>query len=237
MAGKPEIVASYVVCNEEVLIAESVRSVKAYVDRFVFVDVVFTTNQLQAMHSTDRTRKRAQKAAYPVPVTYVESDRKMALDEARNLALSLCDGWALILDGDETLLGAREDVEALLGAIRSGEVTEPIGVLVYTSALTFDGHAPSITETDYQTLPVIYTRGVQHRLLSSKGAEWRPVPSRGAFGLYSDGAMPSSPPTDAFVIVNHRTRQSFAAYQHDYIWETATIEAGRARWRVRDTDW
>jgi glycosyltransferase involved in cell wall biosynthesis len=216
------ITASYVVCNEDVLIAESIRSVKVFVDRFVFVDAVFTTNPLAAMHSTDRTRQVAEQAAYPLPVVYHESDRKMELDEARNLALELVgDHWTLIIDGDETLLGERHEVQALRNAIIGGQVDDPIGVSVFTAMLRFDGHAPAISAEQYGILPVVHTRGLQPRLVKAKGAYWRKVPNGRSYGLYRDEQLLGAPATDALVLVNHRTRQSYAAYQNDYVWETA----------------
>ncbi len=216
------IVASYVVHNEEALIAESVRSVKAYVDRYVFVDAVFTTNPVEATYSTDRTRQEAERAAHPLPVTYIESGTKLELAEARNIALRESDGdWTLIIDGDETLLGARHEVDALMAQARSGELTEPQWVSVYSGVLVFQGHAPAISEAAYHDLPVIHTRGRQPRLLRAKGIEWRLVPNGKSYGLYEGDVLIQGDLTDAFSLINHRTRQTYAAYQNDYSWETA----------------
>lgn len=218
------IVATYVVFNEAELIAESIRSVKAYVDRFVVVDSAFTSNPTEATHSTDDTRQIAEHAAHPLPILYLEADRKLRLDEARNLSLSFLesDDWALIIDGDETLLGERTEARELFGEIRRRQVNRPIGVNVYTSALVFNGHAPDIPESEYDTLPVIHTRGVQARLIPSPGMAWKRVPNGQTYGLYHDGGLVKHPEIDPRIcLINHRTRQTYEAYQLDYAWETA----------------
>lgn len=217
------IAACYVVFNEAELIAESVRSAKAYVDKFIFVDSAFTANPLDVTHSTDATRELAEAAAAPVPVTYVESDTKLDIDAARNLSLSLVPpkGWALTIDGDETILGDRRDVAGLFDDIRNRTIRAPTGISVFTAALRFDGHAPAISEEQYGLLPMIYTRGVQPRLVPAKGAEWHRVPHGRSYGLYVNGTLARGPVDPRMVIVNHRTRQTFGAYQNDYQWESA----------------
>lgn len=219
------IVAAYCVFNEEALIAESIRSVKAFVDRFIFIDAAFRSNPLPATHSTDRTREVAERAVYPLPLTYHEADSKMELDAARNLALRLMDDddWALIIDGDETLLGERDEIRGLFNEIRRRERVEPVGMSVFSSALVFDGHAPAIDSDAYQTLSVVYTRGRQVRLVQASGLTWQLVPNGGSYGMYRDGHLVKAPADPRLVMVNHRTRQTFDAYQNDYVWETALL--------------
>ena len=231
------IVALYCVFNEEALIAESIRSVKSYVDRFVIVDAVFTSNPADATHSTDRTRQVAEAAADPLPVLYAESDRKLALDVARNRAFSLLDrdDWALIIDGDETLLGDRDELRRLFSDARRSAIDDPVGASVYTSALDFRGHAPAIDAVAYEQLPVHYTRGVQARLVPVDGMAWRLVPNGRSYGLYRDAELVTGKPADPrLTIVNHRTRQTFEAYQSDYVWETG-LYAPATRSPLRET--
>jgi len=216
------VLACYVVWNEQELMAESMRSVKAYVDGYVVVDSAFTVNPVDVAHSTDDTRQVAEAAAHPLPLTYIESQVKMREEAARNLALLAVESdWAFIVDGDETLLGARSELLELFASIRLGETTDPVGVSVYTAALLTASrqHAPQIAQEEYDNLPVIYTRGVQPRLLP-QGCEYRQTP-HGSIGLYRNGELVKVPADPRLSLVNHHTRQSYAAYQHDYVWESA----------------
>lgn len=220
-----KLVASYVVFNEAELIAESIRSVKAYVDGFVFFDVAFRSNPVHATHSTDDTRAIASAAAHPLPFTYYQASEKMELDAARNLALRMSDGdMVLIIDGDETLLGERAEMAELVDEIHRGYLRDPIGVTVFSSALRYDGHAPAIDAKGYGNLPVVYTRGIQPRIVPAKGSDWRLVPNGGSYGLYRGEDLVKVRPADPrLVLINHRTRQVFDAYQNDYAWQTALL--------------
>jgi len=216
------VIASYVVCNEAQLIGESMRSVKAYVDGFAVVDSAFTTNPIDATHSTDDTRSVAEIAAAPLPLTYVEASQKLELENARNQALEMVgDDWAFIIDGDETLLGHRPELVDLFAAIRLGDITEPVGVAVYTANLLFNGHAPKVSTKEYDTLPVIYSRGVQPRLLPAKGTDWHRVPNGITYGIYRGDDLVKVPADPRLLLINHHTRQDFGGYQHDYLWEMA----------------
>lgn len=219
------IVATYVVFNEAELIAESIRSVKAYVDRFVFVDSAFRSHPSEATHSTDRTRQIAEAACHPLPVTYVESDRKMELDEARNLSHSLLEpgDWAFTIDGDETLLADRTEADEVVDEIRRGYLREPIRIGVYNAVLAFKGRAPAISEEQYGVLPVQYTHGVQPRLFPVAGSEWKLVPNGSSYGLYHNGSLPRGRIDRRMTIVNHRTRQLYSIYQDDYVWESELL--------------
>ena len=219
------IVATYCVYNEADLIAESIRSVKAFVDRFVIVDAAFVDNPVEATHSTDATREVAEAAAAPLTLTYIESDRKIGLAQARNISFGLLDpdDWALVIDGDETLLGERAELQEMFGEVRSRKITEPIGIDVYTAVVLFKGHAPAIDETAYRTLPIVHTRGHQARLLPMAGVEWKRTPTpRGTYGMYLNGDIIKGHAVDPrAVIINQRIRQSYEHYQLDYIRETA----------------
>jgi len=216
------VLACYVVWNEAQLLGDSMRSLKAYVDGYVIVDSAFTSNPVDVAHSTDDTRVVAELAADPLPLTYIESQVKMRLDAARNLSLLACeDDWAFIVDGDETLLGHRPELVDLFAQIRLGEVTEPIGVPVYTANLLHAGNAQTVDQEQYDTLPVIYSRGVQPRLLPAKGTEWRRTPQGETYGLYRDDALVKVPADNRLMLLNHHTAQPLAGYHHDYVWESA----------------
>lgn len=219
------IVATYCVYNEADLIAESIRSVKAYVDRFVFIDAAFTTNPVEATHSTDDTRRIAEEVAAPLPVTYVESDTKLDLARARNMSFGLLDedDWALVIDGDEVLLGERTELRDMFAAVRGRIAQDPIGMAIFTAVVQFQGHAPAINEAGYRTLPIVHTRGNQSRLLPVAGVEWMRTPTpRGTYGMYRDGVLiKGHNPDPRAVIINQRIRQSYEHYQLDYIRETA----------------
>jgi glycosyltransferase involved in cell wall biosynthesis len=218
------IVATYCVFNEADLIAESIRSVKAFVDRFVVIDAAFTTNPVEATHSTDNTRETVENAADPLPVLYCESDRKLNLDHARNMSFRFVDpgDWALVIDGDEVLLGEWNELRELFGEIRRRKISEPVGLNVYTACVKFDGHAPAIGEDEYKRLPIIHTRGVQARLLPADDVQWKRTPTRrGTYGMYRDGELVKGCVDPRAVIVNQRIRQSYEHYQLDYVRESA----------------
>jgi glycosyltransferase involved in cell wall biosynthesis len=220
-ARMAKVIGCYVVWNEAQLIVDSIRSLKAYVDGFVFVDSAFTSNPVAGAHSTDETRLVAEAACDPLPVTYIESQVKMRIPAARNLALLACeDDWAFIVDGDETLLAHRTEVIDLFASIRLGDVTEPIGVSVYTANLLFHGHAPQVSQEEYDSLPLIYSRGVQPRLLPARGTEWRRVPNGETYGIYRDDALVKVPADPRLTLINHHTAQPLAGYRHDYVWES-----------------
>ena len=216
------IIACYNVFNEQTLIAESVRSVKAYVDGFVFVDAAYVVNPLDATHSTDATRQRALEAAYPLRVDYHESDRKLGLIEARNLATSMVsDGdWALIIDGDEMLYGHHPIISQLVDGVHAGTLESPIGMGVYTASVMFEGGAPSVSAEAYQTLPVIHSLGVQSRLVAVDGIHWQMVPGGDTGWAYHGDQILKAPATEGVFIVNHRIRQPYEIYQADWVWET-----------------
>jgi glycosyltransferase involved in cell wall biosynthesis len=215
------VLACYVVWNEEQLLGDSMRSVKAYVDGYVIVDSAFISNPVDVAHSTDRTRQVAEAAAAPLPLTYIESQVKMRLDAARNLSLLACGpDWAFIVDGDETLLGHRPELVDLFASIRLGDVRDPIGVPVYTANLLHDGKAKDVSDEQYDTLPVIYSRGVQPRLLPAAGTTWQRVPNGETYGLYRGGELVKQPGDHRLALINHHTSQPVAGYRHDYIWET-----------------
>lgn len=219
------VVATYVVFNEAPLIAESIRSIKNYVDRIVVVDSAFLTNPVDATHSTDGTKEVAEHAAEGVPLTYVESDRKLALAEARNLSHSLLDerDWALTIDGDETLLGNHADVSSLFVDVKRGAIPAEVGISVFTAAVAFQGQAPDISEVQYGQLPIIHTRGVQPRLFPVRGVTWGRVETgRRTYAMFRRGEIVMNKiPDPRAVLVNHRIRQSYEVYQSDYVWEMA----------------
>jgi hypothetical protein len=223
------IVACYVVANEEALIAESLRSVKAYVDRYVIVDSVFDTNPHEGTHSTDRTREVAERVCAPVPLTYIESDRKLDEPTARNRYLDeLTEGdWCLMLDGDEVLYGHHPDVLALMASL---EERSSVFVPIYTVAVNANGYAPEIDRDTYATAPLISTIGFQPRLFRvGPSLEYR-VDDLGISHRVFDGAdgFVEDTPTTAMYIVNRHASQSYEGYQNDFAWEMGALRRNGA---------
>lgn len=217
-----EVWATYVAFREAHAIGESIRTIKAYVDGIVVVDAAFKTNDYPAPASDDGQREVVEAAADGLPVKYFAADKKMELADARTLKFRMVPPkcWALVIDGDETLLGHRTEVKALFDEIRTGGHVEAVGVGVYTAALVFHGHAPDISEEAYGRLPIIYTRGVQPRLVVAAGSEWRRVPNGRTYGLYRGKNLVKAAVDPRVTLVNHHTRQSYVEYQNDYVWET-----------------
>jgi hypothetical protein len=183
-----QIVACYAICDEADTIAESVRSLKAYVDRFVVIDSSFLSNPKPATHSMDGTRLivEALCASPPArPLIYIASDAKLLQYYARNAYLELVptDDWVFVVDGDEVLYGdyyATHELFDQLRAPRPQPLPQPLGepepfypyevvsIPVYTTAINIDKHAPDITELEYTTRPLVSTMGYMPRLFRSK---------------------------------------------------------------------
>ena len=215
------VVATYVIFEEEEQIAESVRTMKDLVDAFVFVDAAFTYNPVEVTHSTDDTRRVAEAAAHPVPFTYYESDHKMTQVQARNKTFSFLRpaDWAFVIDGDETMLGRYLEAEALMAEARAGLLGESVGIEVFTAALRFNGNAPDISEEEYPRLPIIYTRGVQPRLLRAHGVRWGQTPIKTVAPFREKRFVREEPVDPRIKLVNHRVRQAYGVYQNDFVWE------------------
>lgn len=229
-----DIVACYVVANEAEHIAESIRSVKAYVDRFVIVDSLFETNPLPGTHSTDDTRRVAHTAAAGKPLDYIVSDERLDEPTARNLYLAASRGdWILVMDGDEQLYGDHARVLELFEDVRAEKIWDGVLLAVYTVAVNFNGNAPEMDELSYEVNPLISTRGEQARLLDNaaeRGLTYRHTPlgiGHVAFDRHGLFASGDAPYRDEAFIINHHTRQSYEGYQRDYVWERAAIDAAR----------
>lgn len=180
-----EVVACYVVCNEEDHLADSMRSIKAYVDRFVVVDSVFPSNPLTdpttgapATHSTDSTRAVAERvcAAYPAkPLTYIESDARLTQSYARNVyleqlrppGLSGPGDWAFVIDGDEIMYGQHAIALKTFAEIREGVLRHSLSIPVFTVAINSNKDAPAITPDEFDTAPLISTMGYMPRLFAA----------------------------------------------------------------------
>ena len=220
-----KLVACLAVWNEAVLIADSLRSVKAYVDRYVVVDSVFSHNPVQGMRSTDNTRAICERICSPLPLTYLTPDRKMEQDSARNLYIDALDDddWGLVIDGDEVLCGAHSDVLATVGLIKTGNFPESLAVRVYSSGVLFHGNALDVPEDTYETAPVVHSVGWQARFFRSGRWRYRRNALGIAHGLYdSDGMFigKTQERTDGVFLINRHVAQPWTSYQHDYIWET-----------------
>lgn len=217
------IVATYVAYNESQILGESIRSVRPYVDAIVVVDTAFPENPTAESHSTDGQRLVAERAAGPLPLKYELPDRRLTQVEARNLSfagLSAVD-WALVIDGDETVLGDHAELGSFFRKVRQTVAPHSYGVKVFTSAVLFRGHAPVMTRDHYETGPIVHTRGVQPRLIRRMGVTWTRT-AKGPLAPVRDGRVVKPEISDPRLsIVNHHVRQSFAGYQEDYVRETA----------------
>jgi glycosyltransferase involved in cell wall biosynthesis len=219
-----KLVASYVVFNEARLISESLRSVKAYVDRYVIVDSAFTSNPIDATHSTDTTRKVCERVCHPVPLTYLESSRKLTEQAARNTYLTQVqdDDWILWLDGDEVLYGNHKDALALFNQIRDGTVRDCVSILVYTSAVFFHGLGVDMPATAYCLNPLITTTGFMTKLYQKrKGYHHKDQADVLEHAVYdaedqlvTNGV--NNRVSNIFAI-NHHTRQSHKEYVEDCV--------------------
>jgi glycosyltransferase involved in cell wall biosynthesis len=240
-----QIVAAYATANEATTIAESIRSLKAYVDRFVVIDSIFVSNTFHpdATHSTDDTRAivEALCAAPPAkPLTYVASAARLTQAYARNAYLELINppDWVFVVDGDEVFYGDHQKILAAFDAIRnsSNSPSSPISleIPVYTTAVNVHKQAPDVTESEFALNPLISTWGYMPRLfaanprlryLAPPGAS-TPVltfiPLNGPAYHLASAPDAYSPPGDMFLI-NHHTRQTLQAYQNDYEWETKGV--------------
>lgn len=228
-----EIVACYAVANEEDHIAESVRSVKAYVDRYVVVDSIFESNPDPATHSTDDTRRRIEVAAYPKPVNYIEADRKLTEVVARNTYLQAIElpDWAFIIDGDEILYGDYGKIVDLFERVRAGVQLGPVSLPVYTTAINVPKMGNEITSSEFATAPLISTVGRMPRLIPVIGRLRYVVERNASTPILAYKTAESyqylEPSTlvdaDTMFLINNHHRQSFESYLNDYEWETKGV--------------
>lgn len=225
------IAALLVAYNEEATIADAIRSVKAYVDRFVVIDSVFVGYPATGTHSSDRTREVALAAAAPRPITYVQSDRKLTETEARNLALAmLAPGeWGLVIDGDEILYGDLTAARALFASLDArGREKDAIHVRVYSTLVLHEGSAPDVDRAAYANVPVVATWGWQPRLVRMReGLEYRlngngitPGTFDADGGFAGDDDRSTWDADVTLLVVNRHVAQDFDGYQRDYVWES-----------------
>ena len=220
------------VWNEENSVAESIRSTKAYADRFVVIDSAFLTNPAPGTHSTDRTREVCERVCHPVPLTYIESPVRLAEQEARNLYMDeVAEGdWVFVIDGDEVLYGDHKVMVKFFNRVRSGKMTTAVTIPVYTTAVLFNGSAMDMDADTYVTAPTVNSRGWQPRLFANRPALRYRVNAYGVpHGVYDgDGVFVGRGAirANALFIVNHHVRQAHASYQNDYVWETEARKIG-----------
>lgn len=243
-----KIVACYAICNEASTIAESIRSIKAYVDQIVVIDAAFVSNPLDfppgAAHSTDGTRGIVEAIARmtpALPLTYLEASSKMTQLAARNAYLNLVEppDWVFVIDGDEVLYGDHAQILATLNAIRAGQLLHSLAMPVYTVAVNVEKMAPDVTAREFARAPLISTMGLMPRLFAARATlrytAPRPNPSstpaltfladRAAGRLEDTYLFPANnAPPDSMFLINHHTRQSLDGYLNDYHWATHRVE-------------
>jgi hypothetical protein len=226
------MIACYVACNEADVIAESLRSVKAYVERFVVVDAVFSANPLEATHSTDNQREVCERICAPVPLTYIEADRKLPQEAARNRYLDeVPEGeWIVNLDGDEVLYVDYFVALEVMSWLQHGNDVDAINVPILSAAVLNTGMALDIAQDTYETAPIVHTQGYAPRFFRNRAAlRYREYIAPNGIvdnqGLYEGTKLlASKAPRDArMTIVNHHVRQSWQGYQADAIWEAINV--------------
>jgi glycosyltransferase involved in cell wall biosynthesis len=244
-----QIVVCYTVANEATTIVESIRSLKAYVDRFVVIDSIFDSNPIESTHSTDDTEAltRLACAAHPArPLTYVSSNAKLVQTYARNAYLELVDppDWVFVVDGDEVFYGDHIKILELFAAIRTPShpqhdgLGSSIALPVFTTAVNVHKMAPDVTPDEFAYAPLISTVGYMPRLFQAHRSLRYTVPSGAstpALTYLADSSddpprpldqylLPTYavPPGDMFII-NHHPRQSLEAYKNDYVWATRGV--------------
>lgn len=236
-----DIVACYVVCNEQDSIAESIRSVKAYVDRFVIIDAAFLSSPLppEVTHSTDLTHQVATQicAAEPSrPLHYVEAAARLPQFYARNAYLEFVQppDWVFVLDGDEIFYGNHLDVQTTFEKIRTGSIKQSLALPVYTTAVLADKMAPDITPDEFAQAPLISAMGYAPRLFAA-APNLRYLAPLGTSTptltyIGEPGGWPSQPlwpvhnaSPDSIFLINHHVRQTYQGYLDDYAWSTGQV--------------
>jgi hypothetical protein len=227
------VAACYAIWNEEQTIAASMRSVKAYVDRFIIVDGAYASNPAPGpVVSTDETWTIIERIAHPLPLIYIPPPVRLVEHEARNLYLAAADPgeWLWLLDGDEILYGDYGEITDLVSHPPEYGATD---LRVFTTAVWLgQGGRPGYVEDvltagadeeTYETAAVIATAGWQPRFVrNDPGLIWRPTWI--GMGMKRAG----TPPGGALVgersaaawIINHHVSQPYAGYVRDYAWET-----------------
>ena len=244
----PRIFACYVVYNEAQLIAESLRSVKAYVDGFVVIDVAFPHNPSPGTHSSDDTRAICEAVCPPVPLTYVESNVRINQWDARNRYLELVpDGdYVFIVDGDEVLHGDYREIQPWIRSLRAAGQLDA-SLKVFTTAVSvrlsdaeIDQLAGRLPPEMYATAPVVNTAGFMTRFVKndrSRGLHYR-LNAQGVWGsgLYDRTEECISRAEDEsapMFLVNHHARQSYASWVVDLDRERAERGGGPPSRTVR----
>ena len=236
-----QIVAAYIVCNEAPSIAESIRSVKAYVDRFVIIDAAFLTNPMpdEVTHSTDNTRSIAEAACAagpdPRPLYYIESSARLLQFYARNAYLELINppDWVFVIDGDEVFYGDHATILATFASIREGRIKKSLALPVYTTAVLVPKMAPDVTPAEYALNPLVSTMGYMPRLFAADtnlrygwatGGSTPVLTYRGEAGWPDQALWPAhNTPPDSMFLINHHTRQTHQSYLDDYTWATEQV--------------
>lgn len=218
------LTALYVAANEGANIAESMRSVKAYVDSFVVIDSIFVSNPAEGTHSLDDQREVCERVAAPLPLAYFQSGGKMTETAARNLALSYLQpgDWGFIIDGDECLYGEHLPIVSLRYAMEDDGLLLSVAVPVYTTAILHEGDAPSMSRDDHSFKPIISTSSFMVRFFRMVEGLHYELPSGHITPMLTtaEGEVltPSLEFDYAFIINRHAT-QPFDVYQNDYVWE------------------
>ena len=227
------VAACYKIWNEAQTIADSMRSVKAYVDRFIVIDGAYSTNPfLGPVASIDNTREIVEAITRPLPLTYIVTPERMVEHEARNLYIALAHPgeWLWLLDGDEILYG---DYGEITGLVEHPPVCGAADLRVLTTAVWLGqggrvGYVEDVLtagadKETYANAAVVATAGWQPRFVrNDPGLLWRPTWV--GMGMTRPGIGPGGAlvgeRSNAAWIINHHVAQPYSGYVRDYAWET-----------------
>ena len=228
------IAGCYVAWNEAALIGESMRSIKAYVERFVVIDCAFSSNPSKGpVGSSDGMREIVEAAADGKPLTYIVPAIRLEEQDARNLYLAELelDEWAFLLDADEILVVDHDTMRALLDD-GLHHVWPAASLRIFTTAVMFNGNADAMPAEIYDSAPIISTSGFQPRIVvASQGLHYQRDEIRpGTFthsSLWRAGRLVVGQELEEPIILNRHVAQAFASYQADYAWESAQRDGAR----------
>lgn len=211
------VTAAISVWNDEMTIADTIRSIKAYADRFVVVDCAYLGNQ-GAPNSTDRTREIVE-GLVGDRLTYITPPERLHQHEARDLYLEpIREGdWLFVLDADELLVGGRDAIARLFARPPSPVVSFNI----FTTQLVAEGLAPDVSEETYSRAPIIQTRGIQPRLFQKRDG-LRHRPTWEGVGWANDHESPlRGELVENIFVYNSNVAQPYSSWQTDFLWKTS----------------
>jgi len=214
------IYACYVLYNEVEEIADSLRSINGFADRYIFIDGAFEGHPLAkgSATSTDGTIRLLESLIAEEKRTIVTTETAWRTQtEARNQYLRLLPlgSWAFIIDADEMLHGDREAAKRQILTAQS----TVLGILIESLAPTWHGSGATIPRELWPSLPKCPIFGYSPRFYRSSGK----LAYRNGHSCLWDGDRMIAANQGQLIetgniirsvrIVNDMTRQSWERYQ------------------------